>query len=123
MSDLRERLADALRAAGDKWMVAEPDDPDIDQDPPYYEYLVNELLSLPGIAIVELPEPSYVDEPEEGLKGYGFNGTPPDSHIAKEHGVYAHDGLVYDQYDGMTPAQSRTIASWWLAAANAAEAK
>lgn len=110
MTDPRPRLAEALQ----------------DQFPhatrPQIDYAAAYLLSLPGIAIVELPEPSYVDEPEDdGVNGYGFNGGPADSSIASEHGVYVHDGLVYDQYDGMTPGQARTIASWLLAAANAAE--
>lgn len=72
-----------------------------------------------GYAIVELPEPSYIDDPEDDVKGYGFNGGPGTA--LTEHGVYAYGTLVFDQYDGWTPEQARTIASWWLAAADAAE--
>lgn len=121
MSGLRKRLIEMLqehpttddgcRCGGDEHLA--------------YHYcarhVADAVLSLPGIAIVELPDPSYVDEPDQDLPGYGFNGAPSDSAIAAEHGVYAHGGLVYDQYDGLTPAQARTVASWWLAAAAAAE--
>lgn len=75
-------------------------------------------LKAAGYAVVVLPEPSYVDEPEgDGEKGYGFSDDP----ALSEHGVYAYQGRVFDQWDGWTPAQARTVASWWLAAANAAE--
>lgn len=107
MSDVRARIADALHDNG-----CHPDDA---------AELADALLSLRGIAIVELPEPSYIDEPELDVKGYGFNGGPSDTHVARVRGVYAHDGLVYDQWDGVTPAEARMVASWWLAAAEAAE--
>lgn len=72
---------------------------------------------------IGLPEPSYVDQPEEdgGEKGYGFNGSGGCVTTLAEHGVYAYGGKVYDQFDGWTPTEARTIASWWLAAAAAAE--
>lgn len=78
-------------------------------------------LKAARIAVVELPEPSYADDPEGNLEpgGKGFNSADP---RLSEHGVYAFNGRVFDQYDGWSPAEARTIASWWLAAADAAEA-
>ncbi|ACI12385.1 gp74 [Mycobacterium phage Fruitloop] len=80
------------------------------------EILADAVLSLPGVAVIQLPEPSYVDEPEAGMKGVGFNGGPQDTHLS-ERGVYVHDGLVYDQWDGVTPADALKVAGWWAAAA------
>ncbi|AIM51027.1 hypothetical protein SEA_MODRAGONS_83 [Mycobacterium phage Modragons] len=74
------------------------------------------IASLPGVAVIQLPEPSYVDEPEAGMKGVGFNGGPRDAHLS-ERGVYAYDGMVYDQWDGVTPADALKVAGWWAAAA------
>lgn len=119
MSDrILETIAEAL---GQLW--TEPDD---DRDLPDWQALPARLvaaLKSQRIQLVELPEPSYVDEPEAGLKGYGFNGGPAEKDIAAERGVYAYDGQVYDQWDGVTAAQARTVGSWWLAAAEAAETK
>ncbi|QBI98709.1 hypothetical protein SEA_BOBBY_77 [Mycobacterium phage Bobby] len=81
-------------------------------------------LKANRIALVELPEPSYLDDPEGNLEpgGAGFNGGPADSHLSSERGVYAFQGMVYDQWDGVTPADARKIGGWWLAAAEHAEA-
>ncbi len=75
------------------------------------------LAALRGAryAIVQLPEADQNDE-----DGIGWcNG-----HLS-DWGVYVArdvpDGKVYDQNDGVTPRDARTIASWWLAAADTAE--
>ncbi|QXG07460.1 hypothetical protein RitSun_91 [Mycobacterium phage RitSun] len=84
------------------------------------EHVTDVIASLPGVAVIQLPEPSYVDEPEAGMKGVGFNGGPRDTHLS-ERGVYAHGGMVYDQWDGVTPADALKVAGWWAAAAAVAE--
>ena len=72
-----------------------------------------------GTRVIKLPEPSYEDDPEGNLEhGYGYNG---DVRLS-DHGLYVHDGRVFDQYDGWSPKDARTIGSWWLAAAAKAEA-
>jgi hypothetical protein len=82
-----------------------------------YAEIALAALEAAGFAVVQLPEPSYVDDPDDnGEKGYGFNGPGGSVTTLAEHGVYAYGGMVYDQYDGWTPEQARTIASWWLAA-------
>lgn len=110
-ASVRDRLAEALRAMT------------IDDFMQGSAHVADVLLALPDIAVIELPEPSYVDEPEAGEKGYGFNGDQGDSRLASERGLYVHDGLVYDQYDSVTPADARKVASWWAAAAVVAERK
>ena len=67
------------------------------------------ILAIPGIAVVELPEPDYEDS-----TGHGWNGDPAG-------GVYAHGGKVYDEESSHTPAQARAVAANWLAAADYAE--
>jgi hypothetical protein len=74
-------------------------------------------LEEAGYVIVHLPEPDQGDE-----DGIGWCSGP-----LTDWGVYVPrdipDGKVYDQNGGVTPEQARRIASWWLAAANAAEAQ
>lgn len=85
------------------------------------EFILQRAFSY-ELAVVHLPEPSYVDDPEgDGSKGYGFNGDNTQTHL-NERGVYAYDGAVFDQWDRVTPAEARLVGSWWLAAADAAEA-
>lgn len=63
-------------------------------------------------AVIELPSGREEDD------GVSFGG-------GDERGVFAYppDGMVYDQFDGVTPAKAREIGSWWLAAADRAEAQ
>lgn len=79
-------------------------------------------LQTGGWELVKLPAPDYIDEPEDdGAKGYGFNGSGTEQSRLSEHGVYAYDGRVFDQYDGWTAKDARAIGAWWIAAAAAAE--
>lgn len=76
--------------------------------------LLTELRTA-GYAIVELPEPDYVDEADDdGHKGYGFNG-------GNFEGWYAHGGRVYAAEGDMSPRDARDLAAALLAAADAAE--
>lgn len=69
------------------------------------------ILALPGIAVVELPEPDYVDDEvtESGKSGYGWDG------------VYACAGSVYLEEDELSPTKARDFAAALLAAADRAE--
>lgn len=71
---------------------------------------VLEELRANGYAVVELPKPKY-REPH----GYGYSNE--NAHLS-DWGVFActEDGCVYDQNDGLSPEDARTIGSWWLAA-------
>ncbi|AXH68098.1 hypothetical protein SEA_TARGET_79 [Mycobacterium phage Target] len=94
----------------------EPANPAVTDAAEFAAHQLDVLDTAPGVAVIQLPEPSYVDEPEAGMKGVGFNGGPQDTHLS-ERGVYVHDGLVYDQWDCVTPADALKVAGWWAAAA------
>lgn len=74
-----------------------------------------DALKAAGYAVVELPKPDQDDE-----DGIGWCHEP-----LADWGVFVSrdivDGRVYDQNAGVQPAGARLIASWWLAAADAAE--
>ena len=72
-------------------------------------------------AVVELPEPDYVDDDFDGLgtRGYGWGGV---GSTPWGFGTYAASGRVYDDEREVSPKDARVVASWWLAAADAAEA-
>lgn len=72
-------------------------------------HVADAILVIPGIAVVEMPEPDYEDS-----TGHGWSGDPAG-------GVYAHGGKVYDEEGSHTPAQARAVAANWLAAADYAE--
>ncbi len=84
----------------------------------YREHLADAVLAdlrAAGYAIVELPEPDYVDEADDdGHKGYGFNG-------GDFEGWYAHGGRVYAAEGDMSPRDARELAAALLAAAEVAE--
>ena len=71
------------------------------------------------IAVVELPGPT--DDTEEG-RGWSSG----QDQFSIDRGVYVSteivDGLVYDQWGGVSPAEARIVAADWLAAVDAAEA-
>lgn len=98
MSDLRTRLADALRMNGDTCTRANA------------EYLADVLLSLPGIAIVELPErlPGFVEG--EKPKWAIWNTVIE----ADRAGVHVNGLLMYAN-------EARAYAARLLVAANAAD--
>lgn len=74
-------------------------------------YIADAILALPGIAVVELPEPDY--DGDDGDGGFGW-GTGDNS-------VFASGGMVYDQYSEFSSAEAREIGLWWIAAAEHAE--
>lgn len=65
------------------------------------------ILALPGIAVVELPEPDWEDE-----NGFGWSTSA---------GIYASNGVIYDENDSFSPDLARTVGAEWLAAADYAE--
>jgi hypothetical protein len=90
VTDIRARLADALRGTDRYLSGSDPDQ------------LADVLLSLPGIAIVELPEPNTIAVAAGDLVEFRIVGG---------------DSVLY-QPDG-----ARRVAAALLAAADAAEAK
>lgn len=114
MTDIRTRLADALQEASGKWMTAEVENRDENLEQPYYVYMAQALLSLPGIAIVELPE----EDEDAGWSAhnsrwFSYVGEGDDGRI----GVRPHLSC-----DWLHPAAARRFAAALLAAADAAEA-
>lgn len=107
-NELRERIAGLL--------ITHPSGLRAVGDPPDWPWAVADaILAMPGIAVVELPEPDYVDEADEdGYKGYGFNG-------GVFEGWYAHGGRVYAAEGDMSPKDARDLAAVLLAAAEYAE--
>jgi len=78
----------------------------------YREHLADAILALPGIAVVELPEPDYDGDDGDGGVGWGTG----------DNCVFASGGMVYDQCGEFSPAQAREIGLLrWLAAADYAE--
>lgn len=119
MSDLRARLADALRKhrgfpahcvcgweSKDGWKSTSEK---------HEHHLAGVLLSLPGIAIVELPEPNSSRRP-------AFDGKDDDRWFTPL-GQVTRWGTLIQRSDGVTarPAEARAVAVALLAAANAAE--
>jgi hypothetical protein len=118
VTDIRTRLADALR----KHLLV-PKAPafrawDVDG-------LVDALLSLPGIAIVELPEPDSTrydgddHEPQDRLcwlPGDDFEVS------VWNPGEVQRCGFGWGDFEPLSVAEARTTAVSLLAAANAAEA-
>ena len=105
---VRARLADALwerRAYGSVIGV---------------QTAVDVLLSLPGIAIVELPDPDYFDHWDIPSCGE-FNGFESTGDAVVSVDI-TEDGIEADTFGEMTPLESRLLAAALLAAANAAEA-
>jgi hypothetical protein len=100
MTDIRARLTDALREHA-SWAVPMRDDA---------ERIADVLLSLPGIAIVELPEPLPGRAGAE-MPRWEFGGAV----IQSRHPWVHLDGRALDV------AETRALATRLLAAANAAE--
>jgi hypothetical protein len=114
MTDIRTRLADALKehrsisrhtgvyctCDGWKWS------PQVD----WFQHLADVLLSLPGIAIVELPDKSDED-------GYFITFHPDVSVAVPEGRIDWLDGSERSAFE------ARKLAAALLAAANAAEAE
>ena len=69
------------------------------------------ILAIPGIAVVELPEPDRGG-------GYGDDGV---GWGTDNNSVFTSGGMVYDQCGEFSPAQAREIGLRWLAAADYAE--
>lgn len=65
MSDLKAALTEALREALDGYE-------DIFAAYQNADSIADVLLALPGVAVIQLPEPDYTDEPEDGEVGHGF---------------------------------------------------
>ena len=109
MSELRQRLADALREHlyewdEDHWHCAKCEIP-VTGTEDWAVHVADVLLSLPGIAIVELPEP--------------MNLSRSDSTFP--HDIVAYPGGVMDCDCDLKPSDARSIAAVLLAAANKAE--
>lgn len=104
MTDVRTRLADALRKA----MFCDPEWAFVGNP----EQLADAILSLPGIAIVELPEAEKLDH---GMTNYG---------VAKAMTADRFPGQVGrpGSLHWISPQEARLQAAALLAAANAAEA-
>jgi hypothetical protein len=110
VSDIRTRLADALR---EYWLAEESP-----------ESLADVLLSAPGIAIVELPEPDSTryegdeHEPEDRLcwlPGDDFEVS------VWNQGEIQREGFGWGDLEPLSSTEARTVAATLLAAANAAE--
>lgn len=117
VTDIRARLADALKKIdydsimyGDKKTFLEQADA---------------LLSLPGIAITELPEPDSTrydgdeHEPEDRLcwlPGDDFEVS------VWNQGEVQREGFGWGDLEPLSVAEARTVAAALLAAANATEA-
>ena len=109
---LRDRIAEAIatRDPLEDWCGKPINWADISEGHrECYRRDADAILAIPGIAVVELPEPDYEDP-----TGHGWNGDPAG-------GVYAHGGKVYDEESSHTPAQAKAVAANWLAAAAYAE--
>lgn len=117
VTDIRTRLADALR----KFMLSMSnrnynlDENRVRLDSPVVDvgYLADVLLSLPGIAIVELPEGQ-----EWGESQTDFVHTRTDPRCPGEIAHFLRGGVG----KWITAAKAREYAAALLAAANAAEA-
>lgn len=103
MTDIRTRLADFLYDSG-----VPPDDVDA---------RVAELLSLPGIAIVGLPEPDHTDD--RGWMWWSAKGKWDSYDLC----IKAGSGVVEHRVRSYAIAKARALAAALLAAANAAEAQ
>jgi hypothetical protein len=116
MSDIRQRLADALDQAWDTWMTAPHDDPDKRLESPLWTYVADVLLSLPGIAIVELPETQATNSVKTDFGRFvEYWHHPPRDRIERSITTYEAPTL-------MRAETARALAAALLAAANAAEA-
>jgi hypothetical protein len=104
MSDVRARIVDALREN----LIHYLSSPMID-----FEGIADVLLSLPGIAITELPE---VDDTDPDGCVWFSDGSDPGT-----VGAYPGVKVVHGIWE-WTPEQARVVSAQWLAAANAAEA-
>jgi hypothetical protein len=89
-----------LRVIGSLGRLAVPD----------FQELAGVLLSLPGIAIVELPEPLNVTATR-----------PCEGEFQFPHAIFAYPGGVTDCDADLEPKVARSIGAALLAAANAAE--
>lgn len=74
-------------------------------------HLADAILAIPGIAVVELPEPDRGG-------GYGDDGV---GWGTDNNSVFTSGGMVYDQCGEFSPAQAREIGLRWLAAADYTE--
>jgi hypothetical protein len=116
MPELRARLADALFNRLADYGIVDHD---------AASALVDTLLSLPGIAIVELPKP---DDTASGRNGEyaAWWGRYPDNNPQQPsrwrgHDVCAQEGFVFEGTRQQKPTLARALAAALLAAANAAE--
>jgi hypothetical protein len=109
MTDLRARLENAL---AEHFGISELGHRSIVE-------FVEALPSLPGIAVVELPEPDYENHWDIPSCGE-FNGirSTGDSVISVE---IAEEGIEPHIFGEQTPLESRLFAAALLAAANTAE--
>lgn len=118
MSDLRARLADALQEPilREMWLIDDPDQG-------WAERVADVLLSLPGIAIVELPVP-------DSTRYEGDEHAPMDrmawgtgSKFAVSHWEYPEVQIAYDDepFEPISIRHARWFAAALLAAANAAD--
>jgi hypothetical protein len=112
MSDIRTRLAVAIHKARLAQVLTS-------------EELADQLLSLPGIAIVELPEPDSdredEDDPDsEQRLGWAALDT---AYFITQWGYPDEVQIAYDcePMEPLTVAEARSLAAALLAAANIAE--
>lgn len=104
MSDIRTRLVTALKEH-ERWLTGHLPMP--------HEVLADVLLSLPGIAITELPEP------DEILKNRAVFHAAPYRVVSVTGGV--DQGFVDLNNTHLLYRNARTLAAALLAAANAAQ--
>lgn len=107
MADLRARLVDAL-------MAYTSDMPPSIQDWFNPEEMADVVLSLPGVAIVELPEPHSSRRP-------GWDGRDDDRWSTPLGPVTRWGGLIQSPLPIARPAEARQFAVALLSAANTAE--
>jgi hypothetical protein len=102
--DIPQRLTDALR---EQWFIVDtPED------------LADVLLSLPGIAIIELPEP----DSDGDKRLWRFLDHGEYEHVIWPSHLYPEDDISISGIGGYNISEARALAAALLAAANAAEA-
>lgn len=118
MSDLRARLADVL---GDAFINVPAG---VNDDFSWANYLADVLLSLPGIAIVELPEPDSTryegDEHEHEDRLCWMPGDDFEISVWQRAEIQ-RCGYGWGDMEPISATEGRTIAAALLASADAAE--
>lgn len=112
MTDIRTLLANALRQASSVWQL------DFGGTQTYCDALAEALLALPGIAIVELPDPTY----ESDQKAWRFSDHGEHEYVMFPARFYPDDDIGISGIGGYSISEARALAVALLAAANAAEA-